>query len=195
MHFGLCEENERAALAAKLVGLIRENGNRMTTGFVGTPYLLHALSDNGYTDVAYTLLFQEKNPSWLYSVCHGATTMWEHWNSLKEDGSFWSTDMNSFNHYAYGAVFDWIFGVSSGITPVAEDPAYKTVNIAPHPHKCLGWADASIDSRNGLIRSYWYYKGDTVYYEFDIPAGVTANVVLPSGKKYTLSGGSYRFAE
>ena len=195
LHFGLCEEEERPALAAKLVELIRENGGRMTTGFVGTPYLLHVLSAHGYTDVAYDLLMQERNPSWLYSVTHGATTMWEHWNSLKEDGSFWSTDMNSFNHYAYGAVFDWIFGVSSGIKPVAADPAYKTVEIAPHPDKCLGWADASIESRNGLIRSYWYYKDETVYYEFDIPAGVTANVVLPSGKKYTLSGGSYRFAE
>ena len=195
LNFNLCTEEERPALAAKLAEMIKANGNRMTTGFLGTPYILHVLSDNGYVELAYELLFQEKNPSWLYSVCHGATTMWEHWNSLKEDGSFWSTDMNSFNHYAYGAVFDWIFGVSSGITPVAEDPAYKTVNIAPHPHKCLGWADASIESRNGLIRSYWYYKDETVYYEFDSPAGGTANVVLPSGKKYTLSGGSYRFAE
>jgi alpha-L-rhamnosidase len=195
LHFGLCEESERAALAAKLVELIRENGNRMTTGFVGTPYLLHALSDNGYTDVAYTLLFQEKNPSWLYSVCHGATTMWEHWNSLKEDGTFWSTDMNSFNHYAYGAVFDWIFGVSSGIKPVASAPAYKEVTIAPHPDKRLGFADATIDTRNGTVRSYWYYKDDVVYYEFDIPAGVTAHVTLPSGKTHTLSAGSYRFAE
>ena len=195
LHFGLCEEEERPALAAKLVELIKENDGRMTTGFVGTPYLLHVLSAHGYTDVAYSLLMQERNPSWLYSVTHGATTMWEHWNSLKEDGTFWSTDMNSFNHYAYGAVFDWIFGVSSGIKPVAADPAYKTVEIAPHPDKCLGWADASIDSRNGLIRSYWYYKGDTVYYEFDIPAGVSAKVNLPSGKTYTLTGGSYRFAE
>ena len=193
LHFGLCEESERAALAAKLVELIRENGNRMTTGFVGTPYLLHALSDNGYADVAYTLLFQEKNPSWLYSVCHGATTMWEHWNSIKEDGSFWSTDMNSFNHYAYGAVFDWIFGVSSGIKPSA--PGYKEVTVAPHPDKRLGFADASIDTRNGTVRSYWYYKGDVVYYELEIPAGVTARVTLPSGKEYTLAGGSYRFAE
>ena len=195
LHFGLCEECERAALAAKLVELIRENGNRMTTGFVGTPYLLHALSDNGYTDVAYTLLFQEKNPSWLYSVCHGATTMWEHWNSIKEDGSFWSTNMNSFNHYAYGAVFDWIFGVSSGIKPVADAPAYREVTIAPHPDKRLGFADASIDTRHGTVRSYWYYKDNAVYFEFDIPAGVTAHVTLPSGKQHTLTGGSYRFAE
>lgn len=195
LHFDLCEESERPALAAKLVELIRQNDGCMTTGFVGTPYLLHVLSAHGYTDVAYSLLMQERNPSWLYSVTHGATTMWEHWNSIKEDGSFWSTDMNSFNHYAYGAVFDWIFGVSSGIQPVADDPAYKTVSIAPHPSKCLGFADASIDSRNGLIRSHWYYKGDTVYYEFDIPAGVTAKLTLPSGKQHTLTGGSYFFAE
>jgi len=195
LHFNLCEEAERPALAAKLVELIRQNEGRMTTGFVGTPYLLHVLSAHGYTDVAYELLMQERNPSWLYSVTHGATTMWEHWNSVKEDGSFWSTDMNSFNHYAYGSVFDWIFGVSSGITPVAADPAYRSVNIAPHPARVLGFADASIDSRNGRIRSYWYYKGDKVYYEFDIPAGVTAHISLPSGKEYTLSGGNYYFAE
>ncbi len=195
LHFGLCEETEKAALAAKLVEMIRENGNRMTTGFVGTPYILHVLSANGYTDVAYELLMQEKNPSWLYSVTHGATTMWEHWNSPKEDGSFWSTAMNSFNHYAYGAVFDWIFGVSVGISPIADSPAYKTVSIAPHPNKCLGYAEASIDSRNGRICSHWYYKGDKVYYEFEIPAGVTAELKLPSGYTATLTEGSYRFAE
>jgi alpha-L-rhamnosidase len=195
LRFGLYEESERQGLIDKLAELIAENDGRMTTGFLGTPHILHVLSQNGRGDLAYDLLLQEKAPSWLFSVNHGATTIWEHWDSQKEDGTFWSTDMNSFNHYAYGAVFDWIFGVSSGIQPVAADPAYKTVNIAPHPHKCLGWADASIDSRNGLIRSYWYYKGDTVYYEFDIPAGVTANVQLPSGKTCTLTGGSYRFAE
>ena len=193
LHFGLCTEEERPALAAKLAELIRENGDRMTTGFVGTPYLLHALSENGYTDLAYTLLFQEKNPSWLYSVCHGATTMWEHWNSIKEDGSFWSTNMNSFNHYAYGAVFDWIFGVSSGIKPSA--PGYREVELAPHPDRRLGFADASIDTRNGFIRSRWHYKGDTVYYEFEIPRGVTARLTLPSGRKETLTGGVYCFAE
>lgn len=195
LHFNLCNDDERPALAAKLVELIRENGMRMTTGFVGTPYLLHALSENGYTDIAYALLLQEKNPSWLFSVTHGATTMWEHWNSLKEDGSFWSTDMNSFNHYAYGAVYDWIFGIACGIKTVAEAPAYKVVDIAPHPDKCLGFADASIDSRNGTIRVYWYYKDDTVYYEITIPDGVTANLTLPSGHTETLSGGIYHFAE
>lgn len=195
LHFGLCEESERPALAEKLASMIRENGDRMTTGLIGAAYVLRALSDNGYTDVAYTLLFQEKNPSWLYSVNHGATTMWEHWNSLKEDGSFWSTNMNSFNHYVYGAVFDWIFNVSSGISPSEAAGGYKEVILAPHPDKRLGFSDASIDTRNGTIRSYWYYKGDVVYYEFEIPAGVTAHLTLPSGRTETLTGGKYLFAE
>lgn len=193
LHFGLCEESERAALADKLVELILANGNRMTTGFVGTPYLLHALSENGYSDVAYTLLMQEKNPSWLYSVCHGATTMWEHWNSLKEDGSFWSTDMNSFNHYAYGAVFDWIFGVACGIKPSADQPGYEKILIAPHPSKVLGFADASLDTRYGKVRVHWYYKEDRVAYEIEIPTGTTACLTLPGKESVTLSAGSYLF--
>lgn len=195
LKFGLCEESERKGLVKKLVELIHENGDRMTTGFVGTPYILHALSENGETDLAYTLLFQEENPSWLYSVNHGATTMWEHWNSLKEDGSFWSTAMNSFNHYAYGAVYDWIFGVAVGIKPCEDAVAYKNITIEPHPNKNLGFADASIETRNGKVRAHWYYKGDRVYYEFEIPEGVTAKITLPSGATKTVTGGAYHFAE
>ena len=195
LHFGLCEPHEREKLAAKLVELIRENGMRMTTGFVGTPYLLHALSENGYHDIAYALLMQEKSPSWLYSVAHGATTMWEHWDGIREDGSFWSETMNSFNHYAYGAVFDWIFGVACGIMPTETAPGYCEVTIAPRPDKCMGFVDASIDTRKGLIRVHWYYKGDVVYYEIEIPRGVTAKLSLPSGYTETLSGGIYHFAK
>ena len=193
LNFGLYEENEKAGLVAKLKELISNFDGRMTTGFVGTPYILHVLSECGETELAYSLLMQERNPSWLYSVTHGATTMWEHWNSLKEDGSFWSTAMNSFNHYAYGAVYDWIFGVSLGIKPTA--PGYKSVSIAPHPSKELGFAEASIETKYGKIRSYWYYKGDTVYYEFDVPSGVSATVTLPSGYTETVSGGTFHFAE
>lgn len=195
LHFGLCEDDEREMLSEKLVGLIKDFGMKMSTGFVGTPYLLHTLTENGYTDIAYELLFNEGNPSWLYSVCHGATTMWEHWNSIKEDGSFWSTEMNSFNHYAYGAVLDWIFGVACGITPVEECPAYRAVRIEPHPDKRLGFADASIDTRNGNVGIRWYYKGDTVYYEISVPDGAHATLVLPSGYTEELGGGTYHFAE
>ncbi len=195
LYFGICEGEEKQYFADRLAEMIRENGTRMTTGFVGTPYLLHVLSENRYTDLAYELLVQEKSPSWLYSVCHGATTMWEHWNSLKEDGSFWSTKMNSFNHYAYGAVLDWIVGVSSGLTPVESAPAYQEVNIAPQPHQCLGFSDVTLKTSHGRLRSHWYYKGDTVYYEFEIPKGVKAHLRLPSGSCYELCGGSFCFAE
>lgn len=193
LYFGLCEECERAPLAKKLAELVLGFGGRMATGFVGTPYILHALSENGYTSLAYDLLFEEGYPSWLYSVNHGATTMWEHWNGIKEDGSFWSKDMNSFNHYAYGAVFDWMFGVSSGIKPTETAPAYKEIIIAPSPDRRLGFADASIKSRCGFVRSYWRYEGDAVYYEFDIPNGSLARVSLPTGEELTLTGGKHSF--
>ncbi|MBE6588730.1 MAG: alfa-L-rhamnosidase [Ruminococcaceae bacterium] len=191
--FGLCREEDRLRFADRLAAMIRENGTRMTTGFVGTPYLLHALSENGHGDLAYDLLFREQSPSWLYSVTHGATTMWEHWNSQKEDGSFWSTDMNSFNHYAYGAVYDWIFGKSVGIVPIS--PAYRRISLTPHPDRRLGFAKASIESRSGRIVALWYYKGDTVYYEFEIPDDVKATLTLPSGYREELNGGTYHFAE
>ncbi len=194
LYFGICEEEHRPAMAARLAQMLRDNGTRMTTGFLGTPYLLHVLSQNGYTELAYELLMQEKAPSWLYSVEHGATTMWERWNAIREDGSFCDTVV-SFNHYAYGVVYDWLFNVSSGISPVENAPGYKEFNLEPHPHKCLGFADASIESRNGFIRSYWYYKGDKVYYEFEIPQGVTAHLRLPSGYTEELNGGIYHFAE
>ena len=195
LYFGICDGDEARLFARRLADMIRANGTRMTTGFVGTPYLLHALSENGYTDLAYELLFQEKNPSWLYSVCHGATTMWEHWNSQKEDGSFWSPQMNSFNHYAYGAVLDWIVGVGVGITPVESAPNYREISIAPHPHPALGFADASIQTRSGKVRVHWYYKGNKVYYEIEIPEGTLAHLRLPSGHIATLTSGSYHFAE
>lgn len=195
LYFGLSEGEETAHFASRLANMIRANGNRMTTVFLGTPYLLHALSQNGYTELAYTLLMQEESPSWLYSVNHGATTMWEHWNSIKEDGSFWSTSMNSFNHYAYGAVYDWIFGVAIGIQPTEHAPAYREFLLEPHPHPCLGFADASIQSRNGKIRSHWYYKGNTVFYEFEIPQGTIAHLRLPSGLSTSLPGGIYHFSD
>jgi len=195
LYFRLCEERDRQKFADRLAGMIRENGGLMTTGFVGTPYLLHALTEGGHTDVAYDLLFEERNPSWLYSVCHGATTMWEHWNSLKEDGSFWSTNMNSFNHYAYGAVYDWIFGKALGINVSEDAPAYREITFAPHPDRRLGFADASVKVEGGLVRSSWYYKGDRVHYEIEVPRGSVAKICLPSGRCESVGAGIYHFAE
>ncbi len=193
LHFGLCEERDRKPLADALASLIRKNNGLMSTGLVGTPYLLHALSDNGYATLAYRLLFEERIPSWLYSVNRGATTIWEHWNGIKEDGSFWSSRMNSFNHYVMGSVYDWIFGNTVGIRPI--EPAYRKVLISPLPDARFGFVRASIRTRCGKISVHWYYKGEKVYYELDIPDGIEAHLRLPSGREQMLGGGRYLLAE
>lgn len=192
LQFGLCTEEERPALTEKLVELIDAWGGKMTTGFLGTPYILHALSENGRNDVAYRLFFAEENPSWLYSVNHGATTMWEHWNSLKEDGSFWSTDMNSFNHYAYGAVADWMYGKICGVQIV--EAGYKTIRLEPHPCERLGFAKCAIDTVAGRLESHWYYMNDRICFEFTVPNGSTAEIVLPNGHRETVGGGNYVYS-
>ncbi len=189
--FGLCRDEERAMLADMLCDLIDANGGCMATGFVGTPLLLHALSENGKTEMAYKLLMQSKSPSWLYSVDHGATTIWEHWNSIKEDGTFWSTAMNSFNHYSYGAVCDWLYGVACGVTPTA--PGYRRVRIAPQPSRVLGHAQCALDTPVGKVESAWYYRDDMLRIECETPAGVPTEIVLPDGKTHTVKGGKYVF--
>ena len=193
LHFNLCTVFERPKLAAKLAEMIHAADTHLETGFVGTPYLLHALSDNGYAALAYDLLLQTSAPSWLYSVQHGATTMWEHWDSVRADGSFWSSNMNSFNHYAYGAVYDWIFGVAAGIKP--SSPGYQKISLCPHPDQRLGFLNVSLRTRSGMLRTCWYYKGDMVYYEFEVPAGAVAHLRLPSGYTAELTGGCWHFAD
>lgn len=191
LHFRLCTEEERAALAQKLAELIHGYDDRMSTGFLGTPYILHVLSDNGMTELAYKLLFNEGVPSWLYSVNLGATTMWEHWNSIKEDGSFWHTDMNSFNHYAYGAVGDWLYGVVAGVK--INGAGYKSVTLAPKPCQRLGFVDCSIDTVRGALQSNWYYKGDRICFEFVVPEDTEAKIVLPNGYTENVRGGTHHY--
>lgn len=194
--FGLCEDCERDTLVNKLAELIAENGGLMSTGFVGTPYLLHALSQNGRADLAYDLLLEERKPSWLFSVNNGATTMWEHWDGVDEDGNFWSADMNSFNHYAYGAVYDWIFGVALGIDVDMKHggAGYKRIIYAPVPNERLGFAEGSIETAYGKISSRWSYLCDgSIRYELDIPDGVTATAMIKGLPLRELSGGSYVF--
>ena len=194
LHFNLCLPEERLALVEKLCELIRAWGGKMTTGFLGTPYILHVLSENGKQDEAYKLFFQEETPSWLYSVNHGATTMWEHWNGIKEDGSFWSTDMNSFNHYAYGAVGDWMYGEICGVKILKDGAGYKKIRIAPKPCERLGFARCALDTAAGRIKSAWYYKSDCICFEFTVPAGTVAEITLPNGLCETVTGGSYCYS-
>ena len=192
LHFDLCLPEEREAIADKLEELIHDFDDRMSTGFLGTPYILHALSSCGRNETAYKLFFQNKNPSWLYSVDHGATTIWEHWNGIKEDGSFWSTDMNSFNHYAYGCVAEWMYGTICGVK--LEKAGYKKIKLAPVPNKKLGFAKCALETVSGRIESHWYYSGDRINYEFTVPAGVTAEIILADGYRETVGGGSYTYS-
>ena len=190
LHFGLCEEKDKKSLAKLLADLVIENDKRMITGFLGTPYILHALSDNGYSNLAYDLLLQEKKPSWLYSVLQGATTIWEHWDGIDENGNIWSEAMNSFNHYAYGAVFDWIFSNTLGIKLL--QPAYQEIAIKVLPDKRLGYASGGIITKYGRVNVSWYYKKEEVKLEIEIPNGITCHVLLEN-KTIDITNGKYSF--
>ncbi len=187
--FHLAENREE--IAGRLAKMIRENGNRLKTGFVGTPYLLHVLADNGYPELAYSLLLQEEYPSWLYSVKKGATTIWEHWDGIRPDGSMWSADMNSFNHYAYGAVGDFLYGRVAGINSDPEVPGYRRIILRPLPEERLTWAKASLDTRFGTIYSAWNRSEQGIRYEFDIPVGCEAELHLPDGSIQLLGEGRH----
>ncbi len=186
IYFDLVEDKEAAA--ESLAKLIHENGDRLTTGFVGTPYLLYALSQNGQTELAYTLLLQEKFPSWLYSVDQGATTIWEHWDGRKPDGSFWSRDMNSFNHYAYGSVAGWVFEEAAGITP--NSPGFETVRIAPKPDERLGELRAEYQTAYGKVSSYWVYTDERIRYEIETPVDAVIEI---NGETHFVGAGKYLF--
>ncbi len=186
--FRLAEDPQAAA--DQLARMVEEAGVQLKTGFVGTPYLLHVLSTYGHTDLAYSLLLRKEYPSWLYPVLKGATTIWEHWDGIMEDGNFWSADMNSFNHYAYGSVLDWVYGVAAGIKPVEDAPGFEKVLIAPHPDSRIGWLEASYESRYGLIRSRWEYTDGAVRYEITTP--VEAEIVI-DGVYRVVKPGNYTF--
>lgn len=188
VHFRLAEDCQKAA--DRLAQLVTECGTHLLTGFVGTPYILHALSDFGHADIAYSLLLRKEYPSWLYPVTKGATTIWEHWDGLKEDGSFWSAEMNSFNHYAYGSVADWVYGVAAGITPVEDAPGYARVRIAPIPDARLDWLSASLETRQGLVLSQWKKQDD--FWRYEITTPVEAEIVI-DGTSHAVPAGHYCF--
>lgn len=190
LHFDLVENRQRAI--KRLAKLIHENGDKLTTGFVGTPYLCHALADNGQAELAYSLLLQTEYPSWLYSVRQGATTIWEHWDGIKPDGSFWSTDMNSYNHYAYGAVVDWLYTKAAGIAYDETAPGYKKIRIRPVPDKRIGYVDASVDTVYGIVKSAWNYDGDTIRFTVTVPPNTTAVFETPDGKQIELGSGTHQ---
>ena len=191
VYFALAEDTQKTT--DQLAQMIRSCGTKLQTGFVGTPYLLHALSAHGYTELAYDLLLRREYPSWLYPVTKGATTIWEHWDGQMENGDFWSSDMNSFNHYAYGAVADWVYTVAAGIQTVEEKPGYAAVCIAPQPDKRLDWLEASVETRHGLVRSRWEKQRDMWRYEIETP--VEAEIMIDGRKTFCRPGRYIFFSE
>ncbi|MBB3110935.1 alpha-L-rhamnosidase [Paenibacillus phyllosphaerae] len=177
--FDLVEGPIRERIARDLNELIVENDYHLTTGFVGTPYLCFALSGNGYHETAMKLLQQESYPGWLYPITKGATTVWEHWDSIKADGSFWSDNMNSFNHYAYGSIGDWLYRRVAGLDMDESAPAYKKIRIHPKLGiRGMSYAQASFESMYGEIHSGWRVEGGQIEITVRIPANTQAEVRL-----------------
>lgn len=175
--FNLLPANLQKNAAELLVEDIKSRRNHLSTGFLGTPYLCHVLSSNGYSDVAYDLLLQETYPSWLYPVKMGATTIWERWDGQKTDSTFQDPGMNSFNHYAYGAIGDWMYRVSAGIETMS--PGYKNLLLQPHPSKKLEFSRASFESSYGKVESGWERKGNKIIVTIQVPANTKATIKLP----------------
>ena len=175
----LVEGKAKEDMIARLRQNFKDHGDCLQTGFLGTSILMATLTENGMVDIAYTLLFQRKNPSWLYSVDNGATTIWERWNSYTIESGMGPSGMNSFNHYAYGAVCEWIWETAAGIASDPANPGFKHIIMKPVPDKRLGSVDAEFNSAAGLIKSAWKYEGDKWIWEFTVPEGANASVTLP----------------
>jgi alpha-L-rhamnosidase len=190
--FDLLPENVRKNAAAFLVSDIKSRRNHLATGFVGTSYLCHVLSSFGYTDVAYDLLLQETYPSWLYPVKMGATTIWERWDGQKTDSTFQDPGMNSFNHYAYGAIGDWMYRVSAGIE--AAQPGYKKLIINPNPGSKLEYSKATLETQYGQVISGWERKNGKITVTVRIPVNTTATVMLPSADISKVTEGGKQLA-
>jgi len=152
----------------------------LTTGFVGTPLLCKTLSVFGFDDLAFMLLNRKQYPSWLYPVTKGATTIWERWDGLKPDGSFQDPGMNSFNHYAYGAIGEWLYNHVAGLSIDPDQPGYKHILLAPHPGGGLTSAGVEFLSLYGKIKSAWRIEGNAFVYDVTVPANTTATVTLPA---------------
>lgn len=196
LQFDLLPENMREQAANRLVDNIKSYGNHLTTGFLGTPYLCHVLSRFGHTDIAYQLLMRESYPSWLYPVKMGATTIWERWDGIKPDGSFQTATMNSYNHYAYGAIGDWMYKNIAGIQ--SAEPGYKKIIIKPTVGGNLTAAEGELESPYGKINSRWIIEDGKFKLNVSIPPNTTADVFVPDAngvnyKIHSVGSGKYFF--
>ncbi|WP_062201168.1 family 78 glycoside hydrolase catalytic domain [Demequina salsinemoris] len=192
LEFDLVEDAVvRERIGDLLSEAVRAGGHHVQTGFVGTPIICDALAGSGHLDDAYGLLLQQECPSWLYPVSMGATTIWERWDSMLPDGSINPGDMTSFNHYALGAVVDFLHRVVAGLAPVA--PGYREVEVRPRPGGGLTSASARHLSPYGPISVAWTLDGETFVLDVEVPAGVTASVILPDGETHRARAGAHHY--
>ena len=189
LYFGLTPEKYKSKITHSLLELLKKENNHLVTGFVGTPYFCHALSQNGCTKEAYDLLLKDDFPSWLYQVKMGATTIWEHWDGLRPDGTMWSPDMNSFNHYAYGAIGEWLYRVAAGIEIDEKNPGYKHSILYPHIGGNLDYVDASYNSVYGPVSVNWSCNENEVTLKASVPHNTTADIILDQATRVTDAAG------
>jgi len=180
LNFDMLPDSLRGRAALRLADNIKSYGNHLTTGFLGTPYLCHVLTRFGYNDVAYKLLLQDTYPSWLYPVKMGATTIWERWDGEKPDSTFETPSMNSFNHYFYGAIGDWMCRQMVGLDTYEDGVGYKHIKIQPHIGGGFSFASASLQTYYGKLSSGWKVEGDTISMDVEIPGNTTATIFVPS---------------
>lgn len=180
LHFDMLPENLRAQAAKRLAENVESYGTHLTTGFLGTPYLCHVLSRFGYADVAYKLLQQETYPSWLYPVKMGATTIWERWDGIRPDSTFQTPSMNSYNHYAYGAIGDWMYRVMAGLDTYEDGVGYKHIRIKPVIGGDFTHAEASLKTYYGQVKSGWKLEGNKLLMNLTIPVNTRATVYIPA---------------
>ncbi len=184
--FDLVDGEMKAKAEEHLIARIKERNWHLSTGFVGTRDLMHVLTKIGRTDVAYRLLFTDTYPSWLFPVKNGATSIWERWDSWTPEKGFQDPHMNSFSHYAYGAVGQWMFENIGGLKSV--EPGYKKVVIKPTITDKLDWAKMSYDSVRGKIGVSWKRNGEKLSLDVEIPEGISAEIHVPGKKKAVVVG-------
>ena len=182
LNFDMLPEDLRKQAAERLAENIKSYNNHLTTGFLGTPYLCDVLTRFGYDSIAYELLLQKTYPSWLYPVTLGATTIWERWDGQKPDSTFENPGMNSFNHYAYGAIGDWMYRKMVGIDTYEDGVGYKHIKIKPHIGGDFTYASASLDTYYGKVSNSWKIQNGNLLMDVKIPANTTATVFIPATK-------------
>jgi alpha-L-rhamnosidase len=189
LDFDLVPDSLRAKAAGHLADDVKRMGH-LTTGFLGTPALTRMLSDNGYLKEAYALLLREEYPSWLYEVKQGATTVWERWDGLRPDSSFQDAGMNSLNHYAYGAVGDWLYRTVAGLNDDPAEPGYRHVIVRPRPGPGFNFAKATLMTPYGLASSGWRLENGRMTVTVRVPPNAHGTVVLPGARLESVREGA-----